>query len=132
VRDEISALCEASQTLTHSPQYDGMLEFAAASTALQKVTEIPMYRVDTLVRHAQALQKAVTAKERSARLNNQTASQYQLTTGDRICLEEHGAECLLPVMIDEQVPDHVIVVSAAMAETAQLGDSFGNVEIKKR
>lgn len=86
------------------------------------------YRLDGLVRRAQALQQCITTAQSAVLMNAHTASALGITAGaTEVSVQQQAQQLTLPLMIDERVADGVIVVPAALQETAGFGMAFGEV-----
>lgn len=100
------------------------------SLGLTRITEWPLYRGDSLVRHSQALQTAASNDKVGVAMNASVAASLKLTPGQKVVVKQgvEGKACLL-VLIDERVPEKCVWIPAGCEATAMLGESFGAVEI---
>lgn len=91
---------------------------------LQWVTEKPLYRVDALVRHAQALQDCGANEKYAIKMHPETAK--KLHFDESVSISSGEIEITLPFEKDERVPPQVIMLMNAMHETSDLSctDSF--------
>ncbi len=89
------------------------------------------YRVDPLVRRAGALQKTITAEEKSLCLNANTAAKFKLLAGEMALATQGDDKISLPVAIDDRIPDHYVLISAGFAETAGFGQAFAPISIER-
>jgi NADH-quinone oxidoreductase subunit G len=97
--------------------------------SLVRVGEWPLYRIDALVRNAEALQMCASAEAACIRLNPLTANKMQL--GENATVSQGDIEITLPLKRDERIPEDVVWVANAMPETADLGHSFAAITIKR-
>ncbi len=104
---------------------------AAPAGMLTRVTEWPMLRCDALVRHADALQQAITNKKPEVRINRKQAEQLGLRDGDTCTVKQGEGVASLPVTLDDNVALGCAWIPAGFQATADLADSFGTVEITK-
>ncbi|CAN5381393.1 NADH-quinone oxidoreductase subunit NuoG [soil metagenome] len=95
-----------------------------------RITEWPMYAVDGLVRRAQALQESVANQPVALRTNNEMAQQLHITNGVMATVTQGRGKAILPVIVDEGIPNHCVWVPAGYPETAELGEPFGEIEVK--
>lgn len=101
------------------------------NTGLSRIGEIPIYAIDSLVRHARPLQVAQTIMEGDvahARLHSETAKHWSLQDGSKIRVKQIN-EIELPVIIDDLIAKDAIWIAGGIAETKLLGDLEGEVEI---
>lgn len=112
---------ETSYTVPkHMPDY---------GEAFCRVGEWPMYRIDAITRHADALQQSAAAERACIRVHPDTAN--------RLKLEEHATiaqghiEITLPLKRDDRVALDAICVANALPETADLGSAFAPITIKR-
>lgn len=83
---------------------------------------VPMYRVDTIVRHAKSLQTLVP--QAMLRMNAKTAQMSALTEGAAALIRQGESSVKLKVVIDAKVADNTVCVTAAMPETTLMGAGF--------
>jgi NADH-quinone oxidoreductase subunit G len=99
---------------------------------LQRVTEVPIYASDSLVRRASSLQ--LTADARSAAVAGVPASLWQqlgLGKGDKLRIVQGPAQVLVPVRLDATLADGCVRVPAGLAETLPLAAGFGNLTVER-
>lgn len=96
---------------------------------ITRISEWPIYRVDSLVRRSLALQASATNEPMAVFMNAALASELKLGADQLVCLRQGEGKAVLPLLIDERVPDHCVYVPAGYEETASLGESFGVIEI---
>ncbi len=94
-----------------------------------RLAPVPLYATDPLVRRARSLQKTKDAESPTVRLNAAMANKFNLKAGILAKLVYQGAQCLLPVVLDESVPDNSVVVPNGVKETIYLGDPYSAIEI---
>ena len=96
---------------------------------LVRVGEWPLYRSDSIVRHAQALQHCAAAETACIRIHPSTANKLKL---DEVATISQGdIEITLPLKRDERMAPDVVWVANAMPETIDLGHSFAAITIKR-
>ena len=119
VRDELSAACSAvlpSNKLTWQAPAR-----STAAPGLARITDFPIYAVDGMVRRSEALQQASDATMGVAALCAATAAQLGLAQASEVRVRQSTAECVLPLQLDENVPQGCVYVPAGLAATAALG-----------
>ncbi|MCH8163329.1 MAG: molybdopterin-dependent oxidoreductase, partial [Proteobacteria bacterium] len=98
--------------------------------ALQKITEIPMYRIDAMTRRAQALQDTGDCTG-SIQINSGLANSLHISAGDTVVVEYEENTSSAPVMINERVSDDCVLVQAAQLNHADLGAWYGHISLRK-
>jgi NADH-quinone oxidoreductase subunit G len=105
------------------------LTHSSAKKIITRISEWPIYRVDSLVRRSLALQASATNAPVAVLMNSVLAGELNFNAEQLVRLEQGEGKAILPLLIDERVPDHCVYVPAGCEETAGLGESFGVVEI---
>ncbi len=100
-----------------------------AKKTMTRISEWPIYRVDSLVRRSLALQASATDAPVAVLMNAALASELKLSADQLVRLRQGEGKAILPLLIDERVPYHCVYIPAGYEETADLGESFGVVEI---
>ncbi len=126
VREEVKSHVEMQSENKYKPFYPESLP--AVKHKLVRVGEWPLYRCDSIVRHATELQSCATAEPACIRIHPTTADQLQLDSSATISQGE--MEITLPLKRDERVAPDVVWVANAMPETADLGHAFAEITIK--
>lgn len=101
---------------------------------LSRIGEIPIYAIDSLVRHAEPLQIAQTnmlGDVSCARIHPTTAKHYQIQQQDSVTFKQGEAAAVLKVVLDEKIAENAVWVAGGIAATNTLGDLFGAIEIVK-
>ncbi len=87
----------------------------------QRFVEVPMYRVDALVRRAPSLQNTADNPPPAARLNPAEAGKLGLADGDPVSVTLGVGVAQLPLVVDARVPDGCVLIPSGWPETAALG-----------
>lgn len=103
-------------------------DFPSPEQGLVRVGEWPLYRVDSLVRHADALQRSGSADNALVRMHPDTADIYQLE--DRVTLSQGEIAITLPLLRDERVAKEIVWVLNAMPETSDLGYAYAKIDVR--
>lgn len=98
-------------------------------TELIRITEWPIYSIDSTVRHAQALQESATHEATGVYINAEVAARLGLQAGIVVTVIQGGGKVELPVIINPRIPDRCAWIPAGRPETINLGAAFGTVEI---
>jgi len=100
-----------------------------AKDELTRVGHWPLYAVDPMVRHADALQHAGSADEACIAVHPETADAYKL--GEAATVSQGDIEIRLPLVKDTRIAKGVVFVPSAMPETVDLGEAFAAITIKR-
>ncbi|MCC5014658.1 MULTISPECIES: NADH-quinone oxidoreductase subunit NuoG [unclassified Legionella] len=124
---EIKSLAGMVAEIKYQPYYPESLP--VINKQLVRVGEWPLYRCDSIVRHAQALQLCAASESACIRIHPTTANRLKL---DEVATVSQGdIEITLPLKRDERMAPDVVWVANAMPETADLGHSFAAITIKR-
>jgi NADH-quinone oxidoreductase subunit G len=91
---------------------------AVAADQLEMIVEVPMYRVDALVRHAGALQEMPQSGDDCVRLAPATASALGLADGAKVTVSCSGAAAEAQLVVDAAVPNGACLVAGARSALA--------------
>ncbi|MCW5589568.1 MAG: NADH-quinone oxidoreductase subunit NuoG [Legionellales bacterium] len=130
IRDELQKLYQHYQPQHHDIFPVEKITHTVKNNELTRITQWPMYRVDSLVRRASALQDCAANEMVGVYMNQASINQYHLTPGQKVQVkqQQHSVELLL--YLDERVPNHCAYIAGGFNQTAKLGDAFATVEIK--
>ncbi len=103
----------------------------AAPQGLQRVSDVPIYATDALVRRAASLQRTADARRPMAGLPSALWQQFGLQTGDSVRVSQGGASACLPAREEATLAANAVRVPAGHADTAALGAMFGAVTVEK-
>ncbi|HIE01867.1 MAG TPA: NADH-quinone oxidoreductase subunit G [Thiotrichaceae bacterium] len=95
---------------------------------LQRITEMPIYSVDALVRRAGALQVTQDAKIASGVHLNAKAYQ-NLGEAAEVQVQYKGTKVILPMVHDDRVPDDCVLIYAGQMANLELGAWHGQIEL---
>lgn len=104
---------------------------AAPSGALERVSDVPIYFADPIVRRAPALQKTRDAAAPAARANFATLAALGLEAGARVRVRQGSAVVELPLLADETVADRCVRVATAHPTTSVLGAMCGEISLER-
>ncbi|MFQ6021293.1 MAG: NADH-quinone oxidoreductase subunit NuoG [Acidiferrobacterales bacterium] len=88
---------------------------------LVRITEVPIYAIDNLVRRAPALQKSADNPPPAARMNSRQVEQLRLTAAGKVIVRMLDGETTLDLIVDARIPDRCALVPAGYPETSALG-----------
>jgi NADH-quinone oxidoreductase subunit G len=130
IRDELSAVCN-DVSPDNSVKVSGALELRSRCEGLMRISDVPLYAQDALVRRAGALQRTHEAGPAQIRINPAEARRQGLESAEAALMKQNGSQASLPLEFDERVPDGCVWVSTALAGTEMLGGQFGEVTLEK-
>jgi NADH-quinone oxidoreductase subunit G len=122
-RDLGSLLSNAVSIESESPAWN--------SAGLQRISDVPIYFADPLVRRASSLQKTRDARPPRAWMNAALLERLGLAAGQPVLVKRAGGEARLTAALDARLPDDCVRIAAAHASTAVLGPMFGPLELEK-
>ncbi len=98
----------------------------------KRVSIVPMYAADNVVRRAQALQQTQQAQTQAVvKISPATAIKHKLKEGDRVSVQQKDSDAVtLTISIDALLPDKNIVVPMALPETLALSKAFDRVTME--
>ncbi len=108
---------------------DGVaLNLASSAGGLERVADVPIHFADALVRRSLPLQGAADSAAPAARMNAAMLKKFGLIAGDLTKVGAGGtASVSLAAQLDAGLPDGVIRVAAAHADTVALGPMMSSV-----
>ncbi|MFP5349365.1 MAG: NADH-quinone oxidoreductase subunit NuoG [Gammaproteobacteria bacterium] len=98
--------------------------------ALVRITEVPIYAADALVRHAPSLQQTADNPRPAARLNATEIARHGLAAGVAVKVRSANGDARLEVVVDPRVPDGCVLIAAGYPATAGL-DAAGAVTLER-
>ena len=98
---------------------------------MQRISDVPIYFADPLVRRSPPLQKTRDARPPKAWMNGKLAARLGVTAKDQVLVKQNAGQAKLAVGLDERLPDDCVRVAAAHASTAALGPMFGSVTVER-
>ena len=105
--------------------------FAPASGALERITDVPIYFADALVRRSEPLQRTADAAAPQAGLSAALARQLGVKSGDLVKVTQGNGSAILAAAVQAGLPANVVRVAAAHPSTATLGGMFGPITVEK-
>ena len=100
-------------------------------SGLQRITDVPMNAIDYVTRRANSLQQTVDTADGKAHINSNLARQLGVNEGDKVRAEQDEHSVILPVSIDDRVPDQCVLIHAAQGCHAELGNWNGEINLGK-
>ena len=104
---------------------------AQTAAGLQRVTDVPIYRTDAIVRRAQALQASQASRAPVARMHAQTMSELGVEQGTAVRVKSASGQIELAAELDNTLPAGAVRISAGFEQTAALGSAFGQLNVER-
>jgi NADH-quinone oxidoreductase subunit G len=102
-----------------------------ASTALERIADVPIYQADALVRRAPSLQATADARAPRVGLPSALWRQLGLKAGDKVRISQGAATATLPACEDATLAANAVRIAAGHADTATLGALFGAIAVER-
>ncbi|HVV68718.1 MAG TPA: NADH-quinone oxidoreductase subunit NuoG [Gammaproteobacteria bacterium] len=131
VRDELKLQMERQVHIPDEAWPDLQLPGSRIS-GLQRIGQWPMYRVDSLVRHAKSLQATILDDVAVIRVNSKLAKELQLLEGVRVTAIQKDSRVSLPLVIDDRIADGMVSIPAGIDACAGFGEALGEVELSAK
>jgi NADH-quinone oxidoreductase subunit G len=103
-----------------------------AMNGLERLSDLPIYGVDGIVRRAPALQLTRDAKNaHRLGLNAKTFAELNLKEGDLVAITQGANTVQMPAMLESQLAAGCVRMSATTPASAALGTMFGAVTVSR-
>jgi len=131
VRDEVLAGIDLSAKLGNV--LHGVTAQAATwnVAGLQRVSDVPIYATDAIVRRAASLQKTRDAATPRALMHSAELEKLNLQSGEMVKLTQGNGSARLSIIADDSLPHGVVRAAAGHAVTAELGAMFGAIMVER-
>ena len=103
----------------------------AAAQGLQRVSDVPIYSADAIVRRAISLQLTADAKAPLVGLPSSLWKKLGLQPGGKVYVAQADGGVVLPAREDSTLAEGTVRVAAGHGSTAALGPMFGAVTVEK-
>jgi len=104
---------------------------AAPRVGLQRITDVPIYFADPIVRRAPSLQQTRDAAAPKASMNAATIAKLGLTAGGKVKVRQGAGEAMLELDCDDGIPADSVRIAAAHPSTAGLGGMTGEITVER-
>jgi NADH-quinone oxidoreductase subunit G len=133
VREALSPhLAELTSRLSMNDEVDdsdAAIDFNQA-VGLERISDVPLYSVDAIVRRAKSLQKTVDAVDVQCAVSDAVAQDLKLTAGDRVRITQAGSSVEASVTVDSSLDQSSVRIPMTSALSRSLGGSFGSIAIE--
>jgi NADH-quinone oxidoreductase subunit G len=103
----------------------------APAAGTERVSDVPVYFTDAIVRRAESLQATRDARPPQAHANATTLAGFGLAAGAKARVKQGAASALLECALDDRLPDGVVRIAAGHASTSALGPMFGPITLER-
>ncbi len=133
VRNEALGVDTAALAARLSNATSAAPAIAGGASGLQRLSPVPIYATDALVRNASSLQLTTDAKQSAiAGVSTALWNQLGLQAGGRVRISQEGAgSAELDAQLEADLADPVVRVPAGLPDTAALGPMFGALIVTK-
>jgi NADH-quinone oxidoreductase subunit G len=130
VRDEALQGVDVAAKLNNAI---GGVEAKVAPTAsgLQRVSDVPIYATDAVVRRSAPLQATTDAATPQAWLHSDELKKLGVSAGAAVKVNQGQGSVQLVAAADDKLPKGVVRVAAGHAATAALGAMFGTISVER-
>lgn len=102
-----------------------------ATTGLQRVSDVPIYATDSIVRRSMPLQATADAAVPKAWLHSEELNKLGIQTGTTIKVSQGQGSASLIAVADDKLPKGVVRVAAGHNSTSALGAMFGTITVER-
>ncbi|WP_426174728.1 NADH-quinone oxidoreductase subunit NuoG [Massilia sp. TWR1-2-2] len=133
IRDEVlgKGVTDLSGKLSNVSTIAATAAVFGDGSALERVTDVPIYFADAIARRSEPLQRTADAQAPRAHLPAALAAQLGIVAGDTVKVTQGTGSALLVAAIDKTLPANAVRVAAAHPSTSMLGAMFGAIEVEK-
>jgi NADH-quinone oxidoreductase subunit G len=103
----------------------------SAAIQLERVTDVPIFRTDAMVRRAQALQETASSRVPVARMHATTLAQLGVAQGTQVLVKAATGQVVLAAEQDNTLAPGAVRIAAGFEQTAALGGAFGQLSVER-
>ncbi len=104
---------------------------APATSGLQRVSDVPIYATDSVVRRSLPLQATTDAATPKVWLHSEELNKLGIQAGTSIKVSQGQGSVNLVAATDDKLPKGVVRVAAGHSATAALGAMFGTITVER-
>lgn len=104
---------------------------SAKRAGLERVTDVPIYRSDALVRRSAPLQATTASQTPRAHVAGDTLASLGAQSGDPLRISSDQGQVVLVALQDDTVAAGCVRIATAFDETLALGSSFGQLTVER-
>jgi NADH-quinone oxidoreductase subunit G len=129
VRDEALQGVDVAAKLNNA--INGVEVSAVAATGMQRVSDVPIYATDAVVRRSAPLQATADAAVPQAWMRSEELSKLGVQAGALVKVSQGSGSVSLTAAVDDKLPQGVVRVAAGHSATAALGAMFGTITVER-
>ena len=129
--DATALAAQLSNSTSISPAINPDISPIANPDALERISDVPIYATDSLVRRAPSLQLTADALAPPVGLSQALWDRLTLSPGDKVRVSQGDATALLAARVEPTLAPSVVRIAAGRADTACLGAMFGAVTVER-
>lgn len=131
VRKELGGQVDASVTFSNDLQSVPAINITAYDdNELLRVGNVPIYSIDSLVRHAPSLQLAQSTQDAELMVHSSDVHKLGLSVGKWVRVTQDGEKSILKCVINDEVVPGTACIPRGLSRSEKLGAVFGSVELK--
>jgi NADH-quinone oxidoreductase subunit G len=104
---------------------------ASAAVTLERVTDVPIFRTDAMVRRALALQESASSRAPVARMHATALAQLGVVQGAQVLIKAAAGQVVLAAEQDNTLAAGAVRIAAGFEQTAALGGAFGQLSVER-
>jgi NADH-quinone oxidoreductase subunit G len=133
VRDDVlgKGVTDVSAKLNNVARLAPQAAAYGNSGELERVTNVPVYFTDAVVRRSEPLQRTADANAALVSLPLALADKLGVKAGDKVKVTQGSGSAVLVADIDARLPANAVRVAAGHPATATLGAMFGAITVEK-
>ena len=125
-RTEVQGLRTEQATAPHS-----VPGTQPSALAFQRVSDVPIYFADAVVRRAPALQKTRDAATPHVSVHSAELHRLGLSPGETVKVSQGSASVHMTLQVNDRLPLHTARIAAGHPVTQQLGAMFGAITVER-
>lgn len=131
VRKELQAEIEVAEGQALSAEHPDSRAISFDGEGLERISEVPIYSCDPVVRRAQALQDTKHGAAAIATLNEEDAAQLELHSGDQVRIAGRQGALVIACEVSAQIPKGCVQLPSGVADTSDLGSQDVKLSVEK-
>jgi NADH-quinone oxidoreductase subunit G len=104
---------------------------ASATVGMQRVSDVPIYATDAMVRRAASLQATPAAAQPKVWMHSDALNDIGVKSGMNVKITQGTASIKLMSAADDGLPKGVVRVAAGVEASATLGAMFGTITVER-
>lgn len=107
------------------------VELAPQASGLQRVSDVPIYAADAVVRRAASLQRTQDAAAPVVKMHCSDLAKLGIPSGANVKVTQGAGNVILAAVADDKQPVGTVRIAAGHAATVALGAMFGTVSVER-